>query len=251
MCRRGTAPSSLVYPLYPNTPFCRAAFYLYLAGDWQLTFCTGGNFWERGQCQWVSCISPSFWDPLYTFMYLSSYLFIPTTIQRHTPPLLSAFSPSLVLFSGMNNWPGFNFLSFPATANWKTPLKCLLLAKNDPTPTPSLSLSVPFFQGEKADPGPSDRLVWAICRWDSSVSISGCWWCLLKQSCQVKVYVVWGYVSVPQSHIFLENDGEHHLKSMFLLTEGECLYVFIGKLVLFQMLLTVHFKSTRFRVIII
>lgn len=112
-----------------RTPFCRAGFYLYLAGDWQLTFCTRGNFWERGQDQWVSCLSPSFWDPLYTFMYLSSYLFIRTTIQRHTPPLLSAFSSSLVLFSGMNIWPGFNFLSFPATGNWKTPLKGLFIAK--------------------------------------------------------------------------------------------------------------------------
>lgn len=144
VCRRGTAPSSSVYPLYPNTPFCRAAFYLYLAGDWQLTFCTGGNFWERGQCQWVSCISPSFWDPLYTFMYLSSYLFIPTPIQRHTPPLLSAFSSSLLLFSGMNNWPGFNFLSFPATANWKTPLKCRGIAKKDHPLSLPLSLCPSF-----------------------------------------------------------------------------------------------------------
>lgn len=46
------APSS-VYPLTLNTPFWRAGFYLYLAGDWQLTFCTGGNFWEWGQYLWV------------------------------------------------------------------------------------------------------------------------------------------------------------------------------------------------------
>lgn len=101
-------PSSSVYPLSLNTPFWRAGFYLYLAGDWQLTFCTGGNFWEWGQYLWVSCMNPTFWEFLYTSMYplsiyLSDYLSIYLSGQRSSATRRFVFSPisfSLVLFSG-------------------------------------------------------------------------------------------------------------------------------------------------------
>lgn len=93
-----------------NTPFWRADFYLYLAGDWQLTFCTGGNFWEWGQ---YVCYSES--DPhsgrlfihlcmysvsIYPYIYLypSIYIYLSdrAMIQCHTP-LPSSFS---LLFFG-------------------------------------------------------------------------------------------------------------------------------------------------------
>lgn len=130
VCQPGTAPSSSsVYPLYLNA-FLQGRLLFIPSGGLTVNLLHWREISGNGaRISGYPASAPRSGDPLYTFMYLSSYLFIRTTIQRHTPPLLSAFFSSLVLFSGMNIWPGFNFLSFPATANWKTPLKSLLIAK--------------------------------------------------------------------------------------------------------------------------
>lgn len=87
-----------------NMPFWRADFYLYLAGDWQLTFCTGGNFWEWGQYLWailnqtlilggllcicsVSCCPYVHRSKYHWHICISpcKYLFDKSMIQCHTP----------------------------------------------------------------------------------------------------------------------------------------------------------------------
>lgn len=83
------------------TPFCRAGFYWYLAGDWQLTFCTGRNFWEQGQYQWVSCLSPSFWDSS-IHLCISPLICLseqPSSATRHL-----SFRPSLPVWSSSQGW---------------------------------------------------------------------------------------------------------------------------------------------------
>lgn len=148
-----------------NTPFWRADFYLYLAGDWQLTFCTGGNFWEWGQyvCNSESdphsgrlsihlCIYSVSIYP-YIYIYTSIHLSIYISIWQGNDPVPHATS---LLFQSPLLWLSFNFLSFPATANWKTPLEHAIIAKRPPSLFLLLSLCPPFKARRQSGP------IWCI-----------------------------------------------------------------------------------------
>lgn len=146
-----------------NTPFWRADFYLYLAGDWQLTFCTGGKFLgagpmavgysesipRSGSPSILACICFCF--PSIPLSHLSIHPSIYPSSNRATAPHAISFlsllfqSPTLLR---QNNWPGFNLLSFPATANWKTPLENPPHCQKRPLPSVSPSL-YPSFQARR------------------------------------------------------------------------------------------------------
>lgn len=113
-------------------------------------------------------INPSFWKSLYTRMHLFLFSINPSIPSIHPsiyPSSNRATAPHAISFLSLlfqsptllrqNNWPGFNLLSFPATANWKTPLE------NPPhcqkRPLPSVSLS--FLPGKKTSEGTSDILI--------------------------------------------------------------------------------------------
>lgn len=106
-------------------------------------------------------INPSFWKSLYTRMHLFLFSINPSIPSIHPsiyPSSNRATAPHAISFLSLlfqsptllrqNNWPGFNLLSFPATANWKTPLENPPHCQKLPLPSVSPSL-YPSFQARR------------------------------------------------------------------------------------------------------
>lgn len=106
-------------------------------------------------------INPSFWKSLYTCMHLFLFSINPSIPSIHPsiyPSSNRATAPHAISFLSLlfqsptllrqNNWPGFNLLSFPATANWKTPLENPPHCQKRPLPSVSPSL-YPSFQARR------------------------------------------------------------------------------------------------------
>lgn len=114
-------------------------------------------------------------------LYISVSLLLSIYLDNDPAPHVTPF-PSLPFQScpllGKNNWPGFNLLSFPATANWKTPLEVPPYCQKNPLlpvlPPLFPFFSMPFLQDEETVSGPSDQLIWAICALDFSLSAPCC-----------------------------------------------------------------------------
>lgn len=76
-----------------RTPFCRAGFYLYLAGDWQLTFCTWGKFLGTGPGSVGILLQPLVLGPS-LYIYVSLLL----SVYPNNHPTPHATSPFGLLF---------------------------------------------------------------------------------------------------------------------------------------------------------
>lgn len=172
VCQQGTAPSSSVYPLYPNA-FLQGRLLFIPSGGLTVNLLHWGKFLGTGPGSVGILPQPLVLGPS---LYIYVSLLLSVYPNKHPTP--HATSPFGLLFQSgpFLRDEYLARLQLPFISSYsklkdsiKGPLYC---QKVSPPPPLFLCLSVPFIQEKKEVLGPSDGLVWAICRLESSVSAS-------------------------------------------------------------------------------
>lgn len=172
VCQRGTAPSSSVHPLYPNA-FLQGRLLFIPSGGLTVNLLHWGKFLGMGPGS-VGILP----QPLVLGPSLYIYVFLLLSVYPNNHPTPHATSPFGLLFQSgpLLRDEYLARLQLPFISSYsklKDSIKGPLYCQKSKPPSTSFPLSLcALLSRQKEVLGPSDGLVWAICRLKSSVSAS-------------------------------------------------------------------------------